>query len=249
MENMERELQAKDREIKQLNQKIDALLGIIMQSASGSATGGKDTLIEEIKKRDKEIERLKNELSIARTAETEAERLASANEELERKLSIITNGQKYWRNAVNSRILKSYKTMALAICHKMKGFCASDIVMRLREQSVCADTATVYRALSVKGDNDRERIASVYTTYPEIFEEHGISKEELIHWFQSQRISKLCLVSQEDLDNDLVNRLKEYGIQPDRYVKGNYYRKEDIEYIKQALGTGKAGNQVQAVRY
>ena len=30
---------------------------------------------------------------------------------------------------------------------------------------------------------DRERMVFVYTTYPEIFEEHGISKEELVHWF------------------------------------------------------------------
>ena len=52
----------------------------------------------------------------------------------------------------------------------IKGFCVSDIVMRLRKQSVYVDTATVYRALSVKGDNDKKRIVSVYTTYPEIFE-------------------------------------------------------------------------------
>ncbi len=234
--NMEQELQAKDREIEQLNKKIDALLGIIMQGVSGSAAGGEDTLIEEIKKKDEEIKRLKSELSNARIAERKAERLTSANEELERKLSIITNGQKYWRSAVNSRILKSYKTMALAICNKIKGFCVSDIVMHLRKQSVCVDTATVYRALSVKGDNDKERMVSVYTTYPEIFEEYGISKEELIHWFDSQRINKLHLISQEDLDNDLVDKLKEYGIQPDRYVKGSYFKKQDVE---QVLGKSK----------
>ena len=28
-----------------------------------------------------------------------------------------------------------------------------------------------------------------------------------------------------DMDNDLVDRLKEYGIQPDRYVKGSYFNK------------------------
>lgn len=232
----EQDLQAKDREIEQLNKKIDALLGIIMQGVSGSAPGGEDTLIEEIKKKDEAIKRLKSELSNARIAERKAERLTSANEELEIKLSIITNGQKYWRSAVNSRILKSYKTMALAICNKIKGFCVSDIVMHLRKQSVCVDTATVYRALSVKGDNDKKRIVSVYTTYPEIFEEHGISKEELIHWFESQRISKLHLISQEELDNDLVDRLKEYGIQPDRYVKGSYFKKQDVE---QVLGKSK----------
>ncbi len=232
----EQDLQAKDREIEQLNKKIEALLGIIMQGVSGSAAGGEEILLEEIKKKDEEIKRLKSELSNARIAEVQAERLALSNEELETKLSIITNGQKYWRSAVNSRILKSYKTIALAICNKIKGFCVSDIVMRLRKQSVYVDTATVYRALSVKGGNDRERMVFVYTTYPEIFEEHGISKEELVHWFDSQRINKLHLISQEDLDNDLVDRLKEYGIQPDRYVKGSYFNKQDVE---QVLGKSK----------
>lgn len=232
----EQDLQAKDREIEQLNKKIDALFGIVKHLSSGSAAGGKEILLEEIKKKDEEIKRLKSELRNARIAEMKAERLALSNEELETKLSIITNGQKYWRSAVNSRILKSYKTMALAICNKIKGFCVSDIVMHLRGQSVCVDTATVYRALSVKGDNDKKRIVSVYTTYPEIFEEHGISKEELIHWFDSQRINKLHLISQENLDNDLVDRLKEYGIQPDRYVKGSYFKKQDVE---QVLGKSK----------
>ena len=232
----EQDLQAKDREIEQLNKKIETLLGIIMQGVSGSAAGGEEILLEEIKKKDEEIKRLKSELSNARIAEMKAERLALSNEELETKLSIITNGQKYWRSAVNSRILKSYRTMALAICNKIKGFCVSDIVMHLRKQSVYVDTATVYRALSVKGGNDKKRIVSVYTTYPEIFEEHGISKEELIHWFDSQRINKLHLISKEDLDNDLVDKLKEYGIQPDRYVKGSYFNKQDVE---QVLGKSK----------
>lgn len=235
-QNLSEELQVKDREIEQLSRKIDALLRIIMQSVSGSAVGGREPLIEEIKNRDKEIERLKNELSIARMAEMKAERLAFENEELERKLSIITNGQKYWRNAVNSRILKSYKIMALAISYKIKGACVSDIVMRLKEQSVYVNAATVYRALSVKGDGDKERMVSVYTTYPEIFKEYGISKEELIHWFQSRRINKLHLISQEELDGSMVDMLKDYGIQPDRYVNGSYFRKEDIEYIEQVLG-------------
>lgn len=232
----EQDLQAKDREIEQLNNKIAGLIGIIMQGVSGSAAGGENVLLEEIKKRDEEIKRLKTELSNARIAEMKAEGLARKNEELETKLSIITNGQKYWRSAVNSRILKSYKTMALAICYKIKGFCVSDIVMHLKEQSVYADAATIYRALSVKDDNDKERMVSVFTTYPEIFKENGISKEEFIHWFESQRISKLHLISQKELDNDLADRLKEYGIQPDRYVKGSYFKRQDVE---QVLGKSK----------
>ncbi len=98
----EQDLQAKDREIEQLNKKIEALLGIIMQGVSGSAAGGEEILLEEIKKKDEEIKRLKSELSNARIAEVQAERLALSNEELETKLSIITNGQKYWRSAVTA---------------------------------------------------------------------------------------------------------------------------------------------------
>ena len=67
-----------------------------------------------------------------------------------------------------------------------------DITQKLYEEhGIDVTGRTVYRSLSVKEASDYKRLTSLYTEFPTIFEENGISVEEIENWYTTMRTKKI----------------------------------------------------------
>lgn len=98
-----------------------------------------------------------------------------------------------------------------------------EIQRTLEEQyNISVSLSTIYRALSVKKDEDKQRLMTLFDSY--ISEKGNCTREILVDWFEKTRIKKLKLLCQEDY-------IKKYGADnlPDRdwiILSDAYYQRK-----------------------
>ena len=111
-------------------------------------------------------------------------------EELKRELALVAKGHN-WKKAVDKNVLRSHKKSAYMLCYAVQGYKVREIAQVLyKEHNIDVTERTVYRSLSVKEADDYERLISLYSEFPEIFDEYGISKKQIKLWYTSMRTKK-----------------------------------------------------------
>lgn len=175
-------------------------------------------LREELERKDMEVYRLKN-------TSTEVEELYAKVADLQKKLeaskSSVTNRMSKAREV---KMKKSDQTASLIIGLAVQRYDVGTIQQILSTKyNKDVKLATIYRAMSVREDNDRQRISNLYAKFPEAFQ--GVTKEEVIRWFETNRIKKLHLVSKEDF-------IKKYGEAAlparDPFITEDYYSEKNM---------------------
>ena len=120
-----------------------------------------------------------------------------------------------------TRLYQKRLLEAQIINESMKGLSIAEIqeslkVIRGEEIS----HMTVYRALSVKLNEDRNRIISLFSDFSDVFSH--FTERDVIIWFSKKRITKLKLVSKDAIVCRYgVIALEDYVKDP--YVAGDYY--------------------------
>lgn len=115
---------------------------------------------------------------------------------------------------------KSDKTAAMIISLAVQRYDVETIQQILSDK---VKPATIYRAISVKEDKDRERILNLYAEYPNEF--NGVSEKELIQWFEATRIKKLHLIKKEEF----ISKYGEAALpEKDKYITEDYYSTMDM---------------------
>lgn len=222
-EEKDKLIEQQDKEI----QRLQAQLTNFQKHIVKMVTGGNcdEALKEIIKSKDEQISLLQSAESASDNKEVE--QLRKANKELEAQLSLFTEGAP-WQKAVNAHTLKKYEKMAHAISLTVRGMKPKEIVAKLYEDDdIAISGKTVTRAISVKEDDDKERVMKVVSLFPNIFKERGVTEDAVLQWFSAERIKKLHLVSREELSEEY--ELKGTEIQPDKYVLGTYFNPNDIK--------------------
>lgn len=91
------------------------------------------------------------------------------------------------------------------------------------EFDVDINIVTIYRAISVKEDGDRDRVLTLYEDY--ISQLGDSSKEDILDWFETTRIKKLKLVSKDTF-------IRMFGAEalpePDKYIVDEFYSTGNI---------------------
>jgi len=168
---------------------------------------------------------LKEKLVVAEEKALKTNELEEKIRDLEETLSIVTKGLN-WKEAVNQNVLKSYRVTAHILCYAVKGYPAGRIAEEFHAEVA---ERTVYRAISVREDTDFKRITTILHQFPEIFDSHGVKEPEVLEWFQTQRIKKLKLLSENDVIEGYGRDMLSH-IQPDTFVPGYYHRKDAEAY-------------------
>lgn len=225
VEELKKKLENIKRDLDQEKKRSSAYYNMIMKKVSTSDDDA-NVLQEDLYAKEEEIASLKRKLSNAVSYEQEVIRLRKTIEELTRKLSAITQGHN-WRSAVNANLLRSHKIAAEVICNVVRGLSVKKALKHLEENNLCIDASTAYRAISVKADGDKERIFTIFTEFPEVFDSYHISEQELLTWFEKERIKKLHLLSeQEVIESFGKDALK--GIVPDKYAGDIYFNPKAV---------------------
>lgn len=137
------------------------------------------------------VSRLKAEIGDLQEKLKDAEKLTARIRELEGQLALLTQGRN-WEKAVDQNILRSHRMSAYALCYAVQDLKVRDITQKLYEEhGIDVTDRTVYRSLSVKEASDYKRLTSLYTEFPTIFEENGISVEEIENWYTTMRTKKI----------------------------------------------------------
>lgn len=198
-----------------------------------------DVAIPKLQEANSEIKKLKEEIFKLKSTSTEEtssenrrlrEELASKEKELSELKSISLNEK---RNNSTAKAREKSIELRSKKSRELASFILASIVKgtSVEETRVIASSyfgkevkpATIYRALSVKEDKDRERILNLYAEYSEQFD--GVSKQELIQWFETTRIKKLHLLSKEDF----ISKYGETALpERDQFITEDYYSIKDM---------------------
>lgn len=136
------------------------------------------------------LSRMKAENEELRKKLKNIEELNARIRELERELALVAKGHN-WKKAVDKNVLRSHKKSAYMLCYAVQGYKVREIAQVLyKEHNIDVTERTVYRSLSVKEADDYERLISLYSEFPEIFDEYGISKKQIKLWYTSMRTKK-----------------------------------------------------------
>lgn len=178
--------------------------------------------IPKLQEANSENKRLREEMSKLRSASIEVEKLQAKVADLQKQIEELkSSATNRMSKARKVKMKKSDKTAAMIISLAVQRYDVGAIQQILSDKDI--KIATIYRALSVREDVDRERVLKLYTEYPETFQ--GVSKEDLIKWFETNRIKKLHLISKEDF-------IKKYGEtalpEKDKYITEDYYSIKDM---------------------
>lgn len=190
-------------------------------------------LKEELVRKNEEIFKLKNTSTEETSSENKRlrEELASKEKELSELKSISLNEKrsnstmKAREKSIELRSKKSRELASFILASIVKGI-SVDKTRNIASSYFGKDIkiATIYRALSVREDKDRERVLNLYADFPEEFS--GVSEQELIQWFETSRIKKLHLVSKEDF----ISKYGETALpEKDKYITTEaYYSTNDM---------------------
>lgn len=178
------------------------------------ANNNNKKLREELASKDREIYRLKS-------TSTEVEKLQAKVADLQKQLEELkASATNRMSKAREVKMKKSDQTASMIISLAVKRYNVETIQQILSDK---VKPATIYRAISVKEDKDRERILNLYAEYPNEF--NGVSEKELIQWFEATRIKKLHLISKEEF-------ISKYGeaVLPvrDPFITEDYYSEKDM---------------------
>ena len=178
-----------------------------------------EIVVTKLKEANSEIKRLKEELAKMRgTLQEKDNNVANLQKEID---TLKSSAKERMSNARQVKMKKSDQIAAMIISLAVQRYDVGAIQQILSDKDI--KIATIYRALSVREDVDRERVLKLYTEYPETFQ--GVSKEDLIKWFETNRIKKLHLISKEDF-------IKKYGEtalpEKDKYITEDYYSIKDM---------------------
>lgn len=153
-----------------------------------------ENLQEEIKEKDKQLTILRNKLDLIKSKYMETETMISGFKNTAKK---VTDNKAMKKSAMILEIAIKYNKTPSEII-KETGF----------------SKTTVYNALSVTKDNDKERIKQIGMMFPTLFD--GV---DIISWYESQVIKKLHLLTYEEVktrtgfkyvfDNKLKNRINQ----------------------------------------
>ena len=181
-----------------------------------------DVAIPKLQEANSENKRLREEMSKLRSASIEVEKLQSKVADLQKQLEELkSSATNRMSKAREVKMKKSAQTAAMIISLAVQRYDVETIRQILSDKDI--KIATIYRARSVKEDKDRERILNLYAEYPNEF--NGVSKEDLIKWFETNRIKKLHLISKEEF-------ISKYGEavlpEKDKYITEDYYSTKDM---------------------
>ena len=168
--------------------------------------------------KDKEITALKNNVA----APEEIENLRMEIASLKEKRS--SNTLKAREKALEVKRKKAKELASIIVSLAMKKYSAEEIREILySDYSREVKPATIYRAISVREDNDRQRILDLYNSFPENFQ--GVSEQDIIKWFETNRVKKLHLITKEEF-------IKKYGEEAlptrDQYMTDEYFSEKDM---------------------
>lgn len=168
--------------------------------------------------KDKEITALKNNVA----APEEIENLRMEIASLKEKRS--SNTLKAREKALEVKGKKAKELASIIVSLAMKKYSAEEIREILySDYSREVKPATVYRAISVREDNDRQRILDLYNSFPENFQ--GVFEQDIIKWFEANRIKKLHLITKEEF-------IKKYGEEAlptrDQSMTDEYFSEKDM---------------------
>lgn len=241
-------LEALLKEVSSLRRANDALMRatsnkkqITVRDSSSKEVEDLKKQIEELKSKSddslvQEIERLKREnenLRLAQNSEwgtseelTKLRAIVNAYEERRANNRKAREGSlsKARQKGLEVRQHKSREQTARILVLTLKGYSVREVISVMYEDySAEVKQGNIYRLLSVKEDTDRERILSIYDDFKDLFKD--ITKEELISWFNSERINKLHLISKEQLIRRIgIDEFNAKCLIPDEYVDGEYYK-------------------------
>lgn len=172
------------------------------------------SLEKSISKKDEELLELRKQLAHANEELAELKNKKSLRSEKHRQVT-EANRQK----AVEANKRKGMNTGALILAYHFDHLDIEGIIEVMRDYNcINVGRTLIYNTLSVRKDEDRERILSLYKGFPDYFS--NVSEEEVIAWFEQTRIKKLHLLSKEEF-------IEKYGTDklpdPDKYVSGEYY--------------------------
>lgn len=190
---------------KQINEKINWVT---------SKEANEKHLEEEIAQKDEELLELRKQLAHANEELAEFKNKKSLRSEKHRQVT-EANRQK----AVEANKRKGMNTGALILAYHFDNLDIEGIIEVMRDYNcINVGRTLIYNTLSVRKDEDRERILNLYKGFPDYFS--NVSEEELIAWFEKTRIKKLHLITRDEF----IERFGEDKLpDPDKYVSGEYY--------------------------
>ena len=126
--------------------------------------------------------------------------------------------------AQEARRKKSDELAALILGFAIQGYSATEIkdILESSYNKVVA-LSTIYSAISVKEDTDRQRIKDLYVKYTHLF--NRVTEKDLIRWFDNARVRKMKLIPKSMFQamffgTELPER--------DKYVTDEYYSVQNM---------------------